>query len=78
VSHLFFIIYDLFCIHKVPLSYFDAIDRIAAPNYIPTEQDIIRARVKSTGLVELKFRLGGINYWYVVTFVFQKGTLNSI
>lgn len=31
-------------------SYFDAIMRISQPNYMPTDQDILRARVKTTGI----------------------------
>jgi hypothetical protein len=31
-------------------SYFDAIKRIAEPTYMPTDQDILRARVKTTGI----------------------------
>lgn len=32
------------------LSYFDALARIALPSYMPTDQDILRARVKTTGI----------------------------
>lgn len=38
--------------------YFDNIGRIAQPDYIPTEQDIVRSRVKSTGISESKFLVG--------------------
>ncbi|KAI9628076.1 hypothetical protein H4Q26_018224 [Puccinia striiformis f. sp. tritici PST-130] len=38
--------------------YFDNIIRIAQPGYIPTEQDIVRSRVKSTGISESKFNVG--------------------
>jgi hypothetical protein len=31
-------------------SYFDAIARIAQRDYMPTDQDILRARVKTTGI----------------------------
>jgi guanine nucleotide-binding protein G(i) subunit alpha len=31
-------------------SYFDAIARISNPDYMPTDQDILRARVKTTGI----------------------------
>ena len=30
--------------------YFDAIDRIATPNYMPTQQDVLRSRVRTTGM----------------------------
>eukprot|EP00123_Amoebidium_parasiticum_P010834 comp20352_c0_seq1/m.25680 comp20352_c0_seq1/g.25680 ORF comp20352_c0_seq1/g.25680 comp20352_c0_seq1/m.25680 type:complete len:354 (-) comp20352_c0_seq1:393-1454(-) len=35
--------------------YFDAIDRISDPVYIPTEQDILHTRVKTTGIIETQF-----------------------
>ncbi|CAH7669927.1 guanine nucleotide binding protein, alpha [Phakopsora pachyrhizi] len=38
--------------------YFDNIERISQPGYIPTEQDIVRSRVKSTGISESRFNVG--------------------
>jgi len=35
--------------------YLDAIDRIAAQDYIPTEQDVLRSRAKTTGIIETEF-----------------------
>lgn len=35
--------------------YLNALDRIGLPAYIPTQDDILRARVKSTGIVETDF-----------------------
>jgi len=35
--------------------YFDAIERIAAPDYVPTEQDVLHSRVKTTGIIETNF-----------------------
>lgn len=35
--------------------YLDALDRIGAPDYEPTEQDLLRTRVKTTGIVEVQF-----------------------
>ena len=35
--------------------YFDNLDRICQNDYIPTEEDIVRARMKTTGLIEQKF-----------------------
>jgi len=37
--------------------YFDNIDRIADPAYKPTVDDILRARVKTTGIVETSFKI---------------------
>ncbi|KAI8905859.1 guanine nucleotide-binding protein subunit alpha, partial [Gorgonomyces haynaldii] len=42
--------------------YFDNIDRIALPNYVPTDQDILQARIKSTGIVETRFNVEGLVY----------------
>ncbi|KAI5308326.1 guanine nucleotide-binding protein subunit alpha, partial [Ascosphaera atra] len=35
--------------------YFDAISRIAAPDYLPNDQDVLRSRVKTTGITETTF-----------------------
>lgn len=37
--------------------YFDNIHRISEPNYIPTEQDVLRSRVKTTGVLETVFEV---------------------
>jgi len=35
--------------------YFDNIDRLVANDYVPTEQDILRCRARTTGIVEIEF-----------------------
>lgn len=40
------------------------IDRVAAPNYLPTEQDILRVRVPTTGIIEYPFDLEEIRFRY--------------
>jgi len=35
--------------------YFESIDRLAADDYIPTEQDVLRSRAKTTGIIETEF-----------------------
>lgn len=35
--------------------YFNEIDRIGSLDYVPTEQDVLRSRVKTTGIVETEF-----------------------
>ncbi|KJE92259.1 guanine nucleotide-binding protein G(I) alpha subunit [Capsaspora owczarzaki ATCC 30864] len=40
--------------------YFDSIDRIAAADYVPNEQDVLRTRVKTTGIVESHFDYRGL------------------
>ena len=42
--------------------YFDNLDRICEDNYIPTEEDIVRARMKTTGLIEQKFTSHGVEF----------------
>ncbi|KAF9474749.1 heterotrimeric G-protein alpha subunit, GPA1-like protein [Pholiota conissans] len=42
--------------------YFNAIDRMASPNYLPTDQDILRSRVKTTGITETTFKVGELTY----------------
>ncbi|GAA6009964.1 hypothetical protein JCM10207_002177, partial [Rhodosporidiobolus poonsookiae] len=37
--------------------FFDALDRISTPGYIPTTQDVLRTRVRSTGIVEETFTI---------------------
>jgi guanine nucleotide-binding protein G(i) subunit alpha len=37
--------------------YFQNIDRIAQDNYVPTEQDVLRSRAKTTGIIETEFVL---------------------
>ncbi|KAJ7242258.1 guanine nucleotide binding protein alpha transducing activity polypeptide 2 [Mycena rebaudengoi] len=52
---------------KHPVSCFSPTRRIhtldiAAPDYVPTDQDILRSRVKPTGIVETIFRVGELTY----------------
>ncbi|ORY63823.1 guanine nucleotide binding protein, alpha subunit [Leucosporidium creatinivorum] len=42
--------------------YFDSIARLAQPGYTPTDQDILRARVKSTGIVEVSMKVENLVY----------------
>ncbi|KAJ5147191.1 Guanine nucleotide-binding protein subunit alpha [Penicillium atrosanguineum] len=44
------------------LAYFDAVDRIAQPDYLPTDQDVLRSRVKTTGITETTFIIGDLTY----------------
>lgn len=40
-------------------------DRIATPGYLPTQQDVLRVRVPTTGIIEYPFDLENIifRYW---------------
>ncbi|KLO11724.1 heterotrimeric G protein alpha subunit B [Schizopora paradoxa] len=42
--------------------YFNVIDRMADPAYLPTDQDILRSRVKTTGITETMFKVGELTY----------------
>lgn len=42
-------------------SYFlNALPRISCPDYIPTQEDVLRTRVKTTGIIETKFTYRGL------------------
>ncbi|KAJ7319418.1 G-protein alpha subunit [Mycena albidolilacea] len=38
-----------------------AIQRLADPAYLPTEEDVLRARLQSTSITETRFNLGGLS-----------------
>ncbi|ORY96375.1 G-alpha protein [Syncephalastrum racemosum] len=42
--------------------YFDSILRIGQPHYIPSDQDVLRSRVKTTGITETTFVIGDLTY----------------
>lgn len=43
-------------------SYLNEIDRVADSNYLPNEQDILRVRVPTTGIIEYPFDLEEIRF----------------
>ncbi|KAF8330345.1 heterotrimeric G protein alpha subunit 4 [Cantharellus anzutake] len=43
----------------LPDNFFDDLQRLFEPNYLPNDQDLLHCRVRSTGMTETKFRLGG-------------------
>ena len=43
-------------------SFFTEIRRFGARDYVPTDEDIIRARVKTTGISEVKFTVRDLIY----------------
>jgi hypothetical protein len=43
-------------------SYFDSIDRIGDLQYTPSNQDVLRSRVKTTGITETVFVIGDLTY----------------
>ncbi|XP_074646683.1 guanine nucleotide-binding protein G(o) subunit alpha isoform X2 [Tubulanus polymorphus] len=42
--------------------FLDDLDRLGAKDYMPTEQDILRTRVKTTGIVEVHFSFKNLNF----------------
>lgn len=42
--------------------YFTRIDEIMQPNYVPSEQDVLRSRVPTTGIVENSFEIEGSHF----------------
>ena len=42
-------------------SFFEEINRIGAPDYLPNTMDVLKARLKTTGVTEYRFRSGPLN-----------------
>lgn len=61
VFPFFFVIF----FHCPACSYLSDVDRIATPGYLPTQQDVLRVRVPTTGIIEYPFDLENIifRYW---------------
>ncbi|KAF3940484.1 hypothetical protein ABW19_dt0206171 [Dactylella cylindrospora] len=51
-----------FALHDNLAYYFESLDRIFATDYIPNDQDILRSRLKTTGITEAEFNLGYLIY----------------
>lgn len=45
-----------------PKSFLDQVDRLFMAGYTPTDEDIIRSRVKTTGIAETIFKDGALTY----------------
>lgn len=41
-------------------SYLNELDRIAAAQYLPSQQDVLRVRVPTTGIIEYPFHLENV------------------
>lgn len=46
--------------YNISYSYLSDLDRIASSSYLPTEQDVLRARAPTTGIIEYPFDLDTI------------------
>lgn len=42
---------------SIPYSLFENMDRICDDNYIPSARDVLRARVRTNGIIETNFRV---------------------
>ncbi|KAF7487530.1 hypothetical protein GHT09_000047 [Marmota monax] len=42
--------------------YLSDLERLVAPGYVPTEQDVLRSRVKTTGIIETQFSFKDLNF----------------
>lgn len=58
-------------------SYLGDLDRIAPPTYLPTEQDVLRARAPTTGIIEYPFDLDTIIFRWVDSFLVSHWFLRS-
>lgn len=45
--------------------YFEHVNRFASPEFVPTQEDMLRARIKTTGIRELRFSIKEINFTIV-------------
>lgn len=46
-------------------SYLNDLDRISHGAYVPTQQDVLRTRVKTTGIVETHFTFKDLHFKWV-------------
>ncbi|RCI06499.1 hypothetical protein CU098_013283 [Rhizopus stolonifer] len=53
---------NLFALHDNISYFFEKLDVLWEPDYVPSDQDIIRCRAKTTGIVETTFHLGPLTY----------------
>lgn len=51
---------DVMCIS----SYLSDLDRVTAEGYVPTQQDVLRVRVPTTGIIEYPFDLENVIFRY--------------
>jgi len=48
-------------------SFFEEVERIVKPGYLPSEDDVLRARTKTTGIYETRFQMGQLSIQYVTS-----------
>ena len=57
--------YDILDIMLIPSSFFEDIERMFEKNYLPTDQDILRTRLRTTGISETVFDLRELDLSHV-------------
>ncbi len=45
-------------------------DRILAPGYLPSVDDVLRSRVQTTGIIETAFKVNKLTYRYVYSIIY--------
>ncbi|GLI73109.1 hypothetical protein PoHVEF18_001319 [Penicillium ochrochloron] len=51
-----------FALHDNLYYFYDSLDRIFTPNWLPDNQDMLQARLRTTGITETLFELGQMNF----------------
>ncbi|OQD77627.1 hypothetical protein PENDEC_c002G02999 [Penicillium decumbens] len=51
-----------FALHDNLVYFYDSLDRIFAPGWLPDNQDMLQARLRTTGITETLFELGQMNF----------------
>lgn len=49
-------------ISNLDRSFFEDLDRLFSKEFVPTDQDVLRARLRTTGITETHFDLGSLQY----------------
>lgn len=49
------------CLLDYLCSFFESANRIAASNYVPSKEDVLRARAKTTAIMETRFSMGQLS-----------------
>lgn len=67
-SSILCFVYFLHWLSNFFFSYLNDLDRISLQNYVPTQQDVLRTRVKTTGIVETHFTFKELYFKWVILF----------
>ena len=59
-------------------SYFNMVDKISAPGYVATVEDLLKSRVRTSGIVEEAYRIDGVDFVYVATWAGQGGLCTHV